>query len=103
MAKITKGTRVRIVIDPPNGQAAEGTVVVLGKEPGKAVGVELDRLTDRCHSLDGLVEERVDETRGVTVGKGYWTLPENVEVLQLNKGPIQWPTNGKLNTTTEQA
>lgn len=81
MAKITKGTRVRIVLDPPNGQAAEGTVVTVSKEPGKGLGVELDRLTDYCHSLDGKVEERVDAVRGVTVGKGYYTLPENVEVL----------------------
>jgi hypothetical protein len=79
MDKIKKGQRVRIVIDPPNGFAAQGTVRVVQDKPGKKIGVELDQLTDRCHSLDGLVEERVDPVRGVTVGKGYWTLPENLE------------------------
>jgi hypothetical protein len=76
------GQRVRIIIDPP-GQAAmaDGTVRVIQEEPGKKVGVELDRFADYAHSLDGLVEERVDTNRNITVGKGWWTKEENVEVI----------------------
>lgn len=79
--ELKQGDRVRVVIDPPNGVVCEGTVKVVQDVPGKKVGVELDRLTDRCHSLDGLVEERTDEVRGITVGKGWWSLPENLEVV----------------------
>lgn len=75
------GDHVRLIIDPPNGVVCEGTVRVIQDQPGKRVGIELDHFTDYAHSLDGLVEERVDESRGLTVGKGWWTLPENVEVL----------------------
>ena len=80
--KLKVGDRVRIFIDPPAGTPQEGTVRVVQDVPGKTLGVELDHFTDRCHALDGLVEERVDETRGVVVGKGWWTREENVEVLQ---------------------
>lgn len=76
------GQRVRIVIDPPGQSSlAEGTIRVIQEEPGKKVGVELDRLTDYAHSLDGLVEERVDSVRNITVGKGWWTLEEYVEII----------------------
>ncbi len=80
--KLKVGDRVRLFIDPPAGTPQEGTVRVVQDVPGKTIGVELDHFTDRCHALDGLVEERVDETRGVVVGKGWWTREENVEVIQ---------------------
>jgi hypothetical protein len=54
---------------------------VIQEEPGKKVGVELDHFTDFAHSLDGLVEEKVDPVRGITIGKGWWTLEENLEIL----------------------
>lgn len=74
------GDRVRIFLDPPGGQEiTEGTIRVIQDEPGKLIGVELDHFTDRCHSLDGVVEERTDEVRGIVVGKGWWTRPENIE------------------------
>lgn len=75
------GQRVRVVIDPPNGVACEGIVRVIQEEPGKRVGIELDRLTDYAHSLDQRVEERTDPVRGITIGKGWWTLEENIEIL----------------------
>jgi hypothetical protein len=78
---LKKGQKVRIIIDPPNGQVAEGKIAVIQDEPGKQIGVELDHFTDYAHSLDGLVEERVDPARNITVGKGWWTLEDNLEVL----------------------
>jgi hypothetical protein len=45
------------------------------------VGVELDNFTDYAHSLDQRVEEKVDPVRGITVGKGWWTLEEDLEIL----------------------
>lgn len=79
--QLTTGQRVRIIIDPPAGTPAEGVIRIIQDEPGKEVGVELDRLTDGAHSLDGLVEERTDPVRGITVGKGWWTVAENLEIL----------------------
>ena len=78
---LTIGQRVRIIIGPPNGVAAEGIVRVIQDIPGKKVGVELDNFTDYAHSLDELVEEKVDPVRGITVGKGWWTLEEDLEIL----------------------
>lgn len=78
--KLKVGDKVRIIIDPPAGIPQTGTVKVVQNKPGKMVGVELDHLADYGHSLDGLVEERVDASRNITVGKGWWTLPENVEL-----------------------
>ena len=75
------GQRVKIIIDPPNATACEGTIRVLSEAPGKKVGVELDHFTDYAHSLDGKVEEKIDPVRKITIGKGWWTLPENVEIL----------------------
>lgn len=76
------GDRVRIIIGFPGSEAPEGTIRVLQDEPGKKVGVELDRFVDYGHSLDLVLErERVDEERNVTVGKGWWTVPENVEKI----------------------
>lgn len=75
------GDKVKILIDPPGGVPVEGIVRVIQDKSGKLVGVETDHLVDYGHSLDRLVEERTDPVRGITVGKGWWTLPENVEVL----------------------
>jgi hypothetical protein len=75
------GQRVRIIIGPPNGMITEGVVRVIQDVPGKTVGIELDHFTDYCHSLDGLVEEKVDPVRGITIGKGWWTLEDNLEIL----------------------
>lgn len=77
-----EGDRVRIVVDPPGGVMTTGTVKVVQDVVGKSLGVELDQFTEGCHSLDGLVEEKVDETRGITVGKGWWTLPYNLELIK---------------------
>lgn len=73
--------RVKIIIDPPNGVPIEGIVRVIQEEPGKTIGIELDHFTDYAHSLDGLVEEKTDPVRGITLGKGWWTLEENLEIL----------------------
>lgn len=79
--ELTVSQRVRIIIGPPGGAACEGIVRVIQDVPGKKVGIELDNFTDYAHSLDGLVEEKVDPVRGITVGKGWWTLEENLEIL----------------------
>ena len=79
--KLTVEQRVRIIIGPPGGIPVEGIVRVIQDEPGKMVGVELDHFTDYAHSLDQLVEEKIDPVRGITVGKGWWTLEENLEIL----------------------
>jgi hypothetical protein len=79
--KLALEQRVRIIIGPPGGTAVEGIVRVIQDVPGKMVGVELDNFTDYAHSLDGIVEEKVDPVRGITVGKGWWTLEENLEIL----------------------
>ena len=83
MAEVTyeAGDRVRIFIDSPNadGSVAFGKVRVVQDTPGKLIGVELDQFTERAHALDGLVEERSDEVRQVTFGKGWWTRPENIQ------------------------
>jgi len=79
--KLQLEQRVKIIIDPPNGIPTEGIVRVIQDEPGKMVGVELDHFTDYAHSLDGVVEEKIDPVRGITIGKGWWTLEENLEIL----------------------
>jgi hypothetical protein len=78
---LSEGARVRIIIGPPGGVAVEGIVRVIQDVPGKMVGVELDNFADLAHSLDGMVDEKVDPVRGITVGKGWWTLEENLEIL----------------------
>ena len=79
--KLVTQQRVRIIIDPPGGTPVEGIVRVIQDVPGKKVGVELDHFTDYAHSLDGLVDEKTDPVRGITIGKGWWTLEENLEIL----------------------
>jgi hypothetical protein len=79
--QLTTEQRVKIIIDPPGGVPVEGIVRVIQDDPGKKVGVELDHFTDYAHSLDGLVEEKIDPVRGITIGKGWWTLEENLEIL----------------------
>jgi hypothetical protein len=78
---LAKKQRVRIIIDSPGGVPSEGIVRVIQKVPGKRVGVELDHFTDYAHSLDGIVEEKTDPVRRITVGKGWWTSEENLEIL----------------------
>ncbi len=80
-SKLQLEQRVKIIIDPPNGIPTEGIVRVIQDEPGKMVGIELDHFTDYAHSLDGVVEEKIDPVRGITIGKGWWTLEENLEIL----------------------
>lgn len=75
------GQKVRIIVDPPGGIPVKGTVKVIQDIPGKIVGIELDHFADYAHSLDQLVGEKIDSTRGLTVGKGWWTLAENLEIL----------------------
>lgn len=78
---LTNGQKVKIIVDPPGGTPTSGVVKVIQDTPGKKVGVELDHFADYAHSLDKLVEEKTDPVRGITVGKGWWTVPENLEIL----------------------
>lgn len=84
MAKLKVGDRVRVLIDTPEGQPVEGTVAVVQDVPGKQVGVELDNYALYGHSLDGKTAdaEKTDPGTGVTFGKGWWTLEDNLEVLK---------------------
>ncbi|HCS78967.1 TPA: hypothetical protein DIV55_04465 [Patescibacteria group bacterium] len=79
--KLAIGQSVKIVIDPPNGVPIEGIIRIIQETPGKKVGIELDHFTDYAHSLDGQVEQKTDPVRRITVGKGWWTLEENLEIL----------------------
>lgn len=79
--KLELGVRVRIIIGPPGDMPVEGIVRVIQEEPGKKVGIELDHFTDYAHSLDQRLEEKTDPVRGITVGKGWWTTEENIEIL----------------------
>lgn len=83
MANLAVGDRVRVLIDTPNDEPIEGTIVVLQDKPGKHVGVELDNYTATGHSLDGKLtdKEKTDPETGVTYGRGWWTLEDSVEVL----------------------
>lgn len=78
------GDRVVIITDTPNGVPAKGTIRVLNdkeENAGQQVGVELDEWTAYAHSLEGEVEEREQGEGQPVIGKGWWTLPSNVEVI----------------------
>ncbi len=75
------GQRVRILIGGPADLTPTGTIASLSDEPGKLVGVALDEIAPYAHSLDGLVEERIDPLRQITLGRGWYTRPEYLEVL----------------------
>ena len=83
MAQLNEGDKVRVLIDTPNGTPVDGTIRVLQDKPGKHVGVELDNYVAGGHSLDGKLDEKekTDGSTGVTYGKGWWTLEDNLEVL----------------------
>lgn len=74
------GDRVTVLVNTPEGHPVKGTVRVVQDEPGKNVGVELDDYTAYAHSLDGVVDEREQGAGLPTVGKGWWTTEENVQV-----------------------
>ncbi len=77
---VQEGDRVTILVNTPEGHPIKGTVRVVQDEPGKKVGVELDDYVVYGHSLDGLVDEREQGSGLPVVGKGWWTLEEDVEV-----------------------
>lgn len=77
---LKEGDRVTILVDTPEGHPVKGTVKVVQDEVGKTVGVELDDYTVYGHSLDGLVDEREQGGGLPVVGKGWWTLEDNVDV-----------------------
>lgn len=83
-SSLQEGDRVTILVDTPEGRPVTGTVRVVNSpedDPGHQVGVELDDYTLYAHSLEGLVDEREQGGDLPVVGKGWWTLPENVEKL----------------------
>lgn len=78
---LSVGDRVTILVGTPEGHPVQGTVLVVQEEAGKKVGVELDEYTVYGHSLDGLVDEREQGGGLPVVGKGWWTIEEDVEVI----------------------
>jgi hypothetical protein len=84
MAQLKEGDRVRVLVDTPEGTPVDGTVRVVQDTPGKKVGVEFDNYVAGGHSLDNTLDdkEKTDTATGVTYGKGWWTLEDNVEVLK---------------------
>lgn len=70
--QLSVGQRVRIYIDAPGDEPAEGTVEVIQDKTGKRIGVRLDAYHPHAHNLDGALPER---------GYGWWTLPERVQVI----------------------
>ena len=84
VSSLAVGDRVTILVNTPEGHPVKGTVRVLNSyedDPGHQVGVELDDYVSYGHSLEGLVDEREQGGSLPTVGKGWWTLPANVEKL----------------------
>lgn len=81
VSSLAVGDRVSILVDTPEGHPIKGTVRVVQDEVGKKVGVELDDYTVYGHGLDGLVDEREQGEGLPVVGKGWWTLEENVQKL----------------------
>ena len=83
MADIKKGDRVRILVNTPLGEPVDGVVKVVQDKVGKPIGVQLDNFIAYGHELDGATDEKVktDSKTGISYGTGWWTLPENVEVL----------------------
>jgi len=75
------GDKVTILIDTPGDEPIEGTIKIVQKKTGKLIGVELDAWTKYAHSLDGILEEKED-AGGFTIGRGWWTRPENIEVKE---------------------
>lgn len=77
------GDRVTILVNTPENHPIKGTVRVLNsveEDAGHQVGVELDDYTVYGHSLDGIVDEREQGGDQPVVGKGWWTIPEELEV-----------------------
>lgn len=81
--KLEIGQRVKVLVDTPEHKPAEGVIRVLQDYPGKLVGVELDNFVANGHTLDGETkdQEKVDQETGTRYGKGWWTRPENIEIL----------------------
>lgn len=78
------GDRVTILVNTPEGRPVTGTVRVLNSyedDPGHQVGVELDDYVAFGHSLEGVVDEREQGGNLPTIGKGWWTRPEDVDKL----------------------
>lgn len=84
-AGIEVGSRVRLLVGTSDGSIQTGTVRVVnhqGEDPGHQIGVELDEPVRYGHSLElVLPREIVDPDSGVTVGRGWWTHPEYVELI----------------------
>ena len=82
---ISIGQRCRILVGLPEAQVLEGTIRVLNsgkKDPGHQIGVELDAPIRYGHSLElELEREKVDPDTGISIGRGWWTLPENIELI----------------------
>jgi predicted Abi (CAAX) family protease len=74
------GDKVTILVGTPEGHPVSGTVKVVQDEVGKKIGVELDEYTVYAHSLDGLVDEREQGNGLPVVGKGWWTIEDDVVV-----------------------
>lgn len=82
-AEIKVGDRVDILADIPHSGYFSGTIKVIQDEPGKKIGVELDRPAINGHSLDGRLEkERVDAVSGSRMGRGWWTVEENLSIIK---------------------
>lgn len=83
---VNEGDRVTILVGTPEGRPVKGTVRVVQDTPGKRIGIELDDYTPFAHSLDGLVDEKVQpgaaEQNLPVIGKGWWTTEDDIEVEQ---------------------
>lgn len=77
---LKEGDKVTILVGTPEGHPVHGTVRVVQDVPGKKVGVELDEYAPYAHSLDGLVDEREQGDDLPVIGKGWWTLEQDVQI-----------------------
>lgn len=78
-----KGDIVDIVADLPHAGYFRGTIVIIQDEPGKKIGIELERPAMNGHSLDGMTDkERVDPVSGTRMGRGWWAVAENLQLVK---------------------
>lgn len=82
MANLIVGDKVQVLVDSPTGEAIEATVAVIQDVPGKQVGVVFSKSVANGHDLDGETTQVVDPETGRRYGKGWYSRPENLEIIE---------------------
>jgi len=77
MANLIVGDKVQVLVDSP-----QATVAVIQDVPGKQVGVVFSKSVANGHDLDGETTQVVDPETGRRYGKGWYSRPENLEIIE---------------------